>query len=263
MMLRNAAQLQPHSAAAAAAAASLQADGAADAQQPAVPQFDLNNLNLASLNQQAAAPASTNSNDKHDDAALFWNPDTAWGSWDSTAFEQQGGIEPSSYSIQISSFSSSDSPQQVVISGSVNGKPLVLPESDSAAAGLLLDSSSKPSFKSETLSSITDTLGGYGLSLDWGHEDAWKLVQSVEQQVEQQLTSVQSVFDSMLADATDGLVRLESLANGGLIDWQQRMLGMGWRRKLKSSNGSSSGGAQAQFDVLRLLTSRASSQRQV
>jgi hypothetical protein len=241
----------PQSAAAAAAASR---DAAADAQQPAVPQLDLDNL----VDTQQPFPARSDS-DKLE-ASMIWNPDSAWGSWGSTAFEQHGSREPTSYSIQVSSFGSRDSPQQVVISGSVNGKPL-----DAAVAGVLAgSSSSKPSFKPETLAGITDTLGRFGLSLDWGQEDAWKLVQSVEQQVEQQMTSVQSVFDSMLADATEGLVRLESLANGGLFDWQQRMLGMGggWRRKLKSSgSSSSSGGVQGQLDVLRLLTSRPNSQQ--
>jgi hypothetical protein len=192
---------------------------------------------------------------------MFWNPEADASSWgasssSSTAFEQQSAAEPTSYSIQVSSFSSGDSPQRVVISGSVNGKPL-----DAAVAGTMLgSSSSKPVFKPQTLVDITDTLGGFGLSLDWGQDDAWRLVQTVEQQVEQQMTSVQNVFDSMLADATEGLVRLEGLANGGLFDVQQRMLGLsgGWRRKLKSS--SSSSGSEGQLDVLRLLTSRPHSQ---
>jgi hypothetical protein len=197
---------------------------------------------------------------------MFWNPQDTWSSWGSSssssgAFEQQDGAEPASYSIQVSSFSSGDSPQRVVITGSVNGKPL-----DAAVAGMLdssssSSSSSRPAFKPQTLADITDTLGGFGLSLDWGHEDAWRLVQTVEQQMEQQMSSVQNVFDSMLADATEGLVRLEGLANGGLFDVQQRLLGLGggWRRKLKSSSSSSS--ADGQLDVLRLLTSRPNSQQ--
>ncbi|KAF6256747.1 hypothetical protein COO60DRAFT_85716 [Scenedesmus sp. NREL 46B-D3] len=238
-------------AAPAATAAAGQVEAAADAQQPAVPQLDLE----SDLNRQRF-PASNGA-----EAAMVWSPDDAWGSWDSTTFEQ-GESKPTSYSIQLSSFSSGDSPQRVVISGSMNGKSLgaavagVPARSSSKSSS---SSSSKPAFKPQTLADITKTLGSFGLSVDWTHEDAWKLVQSVEQQVEQQMMSVQGVFDSMLADATEGLVRLESLANGGLFDWQQRMLGLGggWRRKLKSS----SSGAQGQLDVLRLLTSRPTSQQ--
>jgi hypothetical protein len=257
MQLRLDALQQP-----AAAAAASRAAAAADAQQPAVPQLD---LELASNQQPVPAGNSAGAGSQDSaDAAMFWNSEDAssWSSWgsssSSTAFEQQGGVEPTSYSIQVSSFSSGDSPQRVVISGSVNGKPL-----DAAVAGMLggsSSSSSKPAFKPQTLVDITDTLGGFGLSLDWGQEDAWKLVQTVEQQVEQQMTSVQGVFDSMLADATEGLVRLEGLANGGLFDLQQRMLGLGggWRRKLKSSSSS---GSEGQLDVLRLLTSKPNSQQ--
>uniref|UniRef100_A0A383VEI6 Uncharacterized protein n=1 Tax=Tetradesmus obliquus TaxID=3088 RepID=A0A383VEI6_TETOB len=247
-------------AAAAAAAVASRAAAAADAQQPAVPQLDLDGLG----NNQQPFPASTSS-DRHE-AAMFWDPDSAWGSWGSAAFEQHSSSQPTSYSIQVSSFGSSDSPQRVVISGSVNGKPLTAAVAGVTGSGSS-SSNTKPAFKPETLAGVTDTLGSYGLSLDWGQDDAWRLVQSVEQQLEQQMTSVQGVFDSMLADASEGLLRLESLANGGLLDWQQRMLGMGggWRRKLKSSgsssSGSSSGAGQGQLDVLRLLTSRPNSRQ--
>lgn len=156
-------------------------------------------------------------------AGMFWSPEEAWDTWSVNGASLQQPGQPTSYSFQVSSFSNGDSPAKVHISGMLNG---------------------------------------YGLDLDYGQEGASKLVQSIEQQMAQQVPSVEDAFNSVLADATEGLLQLDDLANGGLLEWQQKLfgsLGGGWRRRLKhsSSSGSSSGSTTSnsqQIDVLRLLT---------